>query len=110
MPTWREKVQRKLADACVPRFKMHFDLRDNNVNVHDTGFLDAAKVICEKRGCKTIVTETVPGSNFSRVLLHDEPRDLEVIPVPVSSKRKRKPKKGAGAKKENKVYKCWVLE
>eukprot|EP00445_Apocalathium_hangoei_P007336 CAMPEP_0203857466 /NCGR_PEP_ID=MMETSP0359-20131031/10743_1 /ASSEMBLY_ACC=CAM_ASM_000338 /TAXON_ID=268821 /ORGANISM="Scrippsiella Hangoei, Strain SHTV-5" /LENGTH=110 /DNA_ID=CAMNT_0050774165 /DNA_START=98 /DNA_END=430 /DNA_ORIENTATION=+ len=110
MPTWREKVQQRLQDSCIPRLKMHFDMRENNVDIHDSGFLDCCKVLCAKRGCKTMVTETTQGSNFSRVLFHDEPRDLELVPVAVSSKKKRGGKGKGPSKAPKKVYKCWVLE
>mmetsp|Transcript_24691 Transcript_24691/g.56141 ORF Transcript_24691/g.56141 Transcript_24691/m.56141 type:complete len:115 (-) Transcript_24691:116-460(-) len=114
MPTWREKAQQRLSDACKPMLKMHFDGQSNKVNVLEPGFVDNLKILCEKRGCRTIVTEINPKNDFSRVLFHDRPQDLEPVPV----KRGKKGKKGKGKGKakvtapgpSDKLYKCWVLE
>lgn len=73
----------------TPKFKMHFGTQEKDVNIDVTGFLDCAKVICQYRGCKAVVTETVPESNLSRDRVHDEPRDLESVPVAKSSRRRR---------------------
>uniref|UniRef100_A0A7S0ADE5 Uncharacterized protein n=1 Tax=Pyrodinium bahamense TaxID=73915 RepID=A0A7S0ADE5_9DINO len=116
MPSWRERVQQRLSEACCPRFRMHFDSRRDEVSVFEPGFVDNLKIICEQQGCKAIVAETHPRSEFSRVLFHDRPQDLEPIPVRTMRRKGKRAKSSKNKAKpgvpgpNDKVCRCWVLE
>jgi hypothetical protein len=133
MPEWRERLQKKLSDKAEPVAKFHFDWT-SRPNILDPLFQDVIKVIAKMRGCKTIVTEECatfdelkPSSEFSRLLLHDRPSDLEQVKLPKKKKGKKKkkdekddktsdkkaaakPKAKAKSAKPTQKYQCWVLE
>ncbi|CAK0891687.1 unnamed protein product [Prorocentrum cordatum] len=141
MPEWREQLQKKLSDTAQPSIKMSFEAA-SGPDFRDPLFRDVLKAMCKMNGCKTVVTQTCatydemrPSSGFTRLLLHDAPKDLEKVKGPKKKRPKaskgpekpgrgaseqppRRPDKKAAGKtrarsrpsKPTQRYQCWVLQ
>ncbi|CAE8616644.1 unnamed protein product [Polarella glacialis] len=114
MPSWREHLGKKLSGQCEPKVKLHFVDR-TDCDLHDPMFMRILRVFAETRGCSVVNTEQHhnKGDQFSRIMCHDNPRDLASVPAPAKTV---KPKKGKSRAKsvgptpgQRITYQCWTL-
>eukprot|EP00928_Gymnodinium_smaydae_P037223 TRINITY_DN25874_c0_g2_i1.p2 TRINITY_DN25874_c0_g2~~TRINITY_DN25874_c0_g2_i1.p2 ORF type:complete len:107 (+),score=11.16 TRINITY_DN25874_c0_g2_i1:271-591(+) len=106
MPGWKERKDKKLREGCEPKMTLHFDLRRHPETAGGDLF-EFCKILCGWKGCRTIVTEASARSDFSKIMFHDRPADLE--PVVVGNPKKKRAK-GKGDEKPQTNYQCWILE
>merc|ERR1712228_848559 len=91
MGKWNGKMNQKLTDGVDPTFRLHFDRRSNPPAMAGD-FVDILKAVCTWRGCKAMVWEQGDAnrSEFSRVVMHEAPQDLEEVIIGKGKKKKKK--------------------